>query len=115
MDGREELLDYGKVCRATNHATHAGCQLGKATSVRLSDDLVETLDKLAAAMGRTRAWVIEDAIRYYIENEAENIFSIAEALEEVRSGNAVLIPHEEVMDRLDAKIAEWAGDASHLA
>jgi predicted transcriptional regulator len=81
----------------------------------LSDDLVETLDKLAAAMGRTRAWVIEDAVRYYIDHEAEEIYATAEALEEVRSGKAVMIPHEEMMDRFDRMIDEWAGDESHLA
>jgi predicted transcriptional regulator len=78
----------------------------KAASIRVSEEIIEAVDNRAAAMGRKRQWVIEQAIRRYLDEEGPEVLAIAEALAEYRSGNAVLIPHEEVMDRLDRMIEE---------
>ena len=78
--------------------------MSKVTSIRLDDDLLRKLDQLAGALDRPRAWVIEQAIARYVEEEAWQVAAISEALARYRSGNAVLIPHEEVFRRIDAKI-----------
>lgn len=52
-------------------------------TLRLPADLVERFDKLAAAMDRPRSWVMQRALRQYLEAEgaeiAEDIESLAEA------------------------------------
>lgn len=49
----------------------------------LPADLVERFDKIAAAMGRLRSWVVLRALRQYLEAEGaeieEDIESLAEA------------------------------------
>ena len=72
----------------------------KVTSVRLSDDLVARLDGLAAAMDRSRGWLIEQAIARYVDEEAWQVAAISEALSALRSGEETLTPHAEVMERL---------------
>lgn len=74
------------------------------TSVRLADDLSSQLDMLAAAMDRPKAWLIEQAIRRYVEEQAWQVQAITEALADYRSGNATTVPHDQVMERLEARI-----------
>jgi RHH-type rel operon transcriptional repressor/antitoxin RelB len=56
-----------------------------ATSIRLSPDLAERLNRLAAKTGRTKAFYL----RQIVENglsEMEDYYLAADALERVRSG-----------------------------
>ena len=87
----------------------------EVTSVRLSDELTERLDRLAASLNRPRAWLIEQAILRYVEDEAAQLAAIEQALADYRAGTAKLVPHEEVMKRLDEKIRARQGDAAPLA
>ncbi len=89
--------------------------MARVTSVRLSDELGEKLDRLAASLDRPRAWLIEQAIARYVEDEAWQVAAIGEALEAYRQGRAVLRPHDEVMARLEARLAKHPGDADPLA
>lgn len=89
--------------------------MARVTSVRLSDELATQLDKLAAAVDRPKAWLIEQAISRYVEDEAWQVQAIAEALSEYRSGTATLRSHEDVMRRLETKIRERRSDADNLA
>jgi predicted transcriptional regulator len=87
----------------------------RATSVRLPDELATRLDQLAASLDRPKAWVIEQAIARYVEQEAWQVQAIAEALTEYRQGKATLQPHDEVMGRLERSIRERTRDADPLA
>jgi predicted transcriptional regulator len=78
--------------------------MAKVTSVRLSDELAGQLDRLAASVDRPRAWLIEQAIARYVEEEAWQIAAITEALDEYRQGKASVRPHDEVMRRMEAKM-----------
>ncbi len=89
--------------------------MSKVTSIRLSDELANRLDQLASALDRPRAWLIEQAIARYVEQEAWQIGAITEALTEYRKGGASLRPHDEVMGRLEARVRARADDASPLA
>jgi predicted transcriptional regulator len=90
-------------------------ELVKVTSVRLSDDLAAQLDQLAAITERPRSSHIVEAIQRYLDEEAREAAIIAERLARYDSGNAVVIPHEEVMAELDEWIGAKAGDESSLA
>ena len=85
--------------------------MAKVTSVRLSDKLAARSDELAAALNCPRAWVIEQAITRYIEEEAWQVQAIADALAKYRRGEAITSPHDEVMARLQATIGERTADA----
>jgi len=83
----------------------------KVTSIRLSDEVANKLDRLATAVDRPRAWLIEQAITRYLDEEAWQVAAIEEALASYRSGTMKLVPHEEVMQRLDEKLKARLGDA----
>ena len=93
--------------------TTPGDGMTRVTSVRLSEELVARLDQLAASIDRPRAWLIEQAIARYVEQEAWQVSAISDALAEYRAGSAITRPHDEVMDRLEARIR--AHDADPLA
>ena len=82
----------------------------RVTSLRLGDKLAERLDRLAAAMDRPRAWVIEQAGARHVADEARQLREIAGAPAEHRSGRATLHRHEGVMARLAAPLPA-SGDA----
>ena len=81
----------------------------KVTSIRLEDELSNQLDRLAVALDRPKAWVIEQAIRRYVEEQAWQVQAIQEALDDVRSGQADVVPHEQVMQRREARIRAKLG------
>ncbi len=39
------------------------------TSVRMPDDLLEHLEEIAARLRRSKGWIINDAVREYLERE----------------------------------------------
>ena len=82
--------------------------MGKPTTIRVDDALTRGLDALAAATERSRAWHIEQAIRRYLADEAWQVEAIREALVDYQAGGDDGRPHDEVMDRLGARIRSAA-------
>ncbi len=82
----------------------------RVTTVRLEDELANKLEALAEAMDRPRSWVIEQAIKSYVDEQSWQVEAIGEALEEYRSGKAELVPHEQVMERIEARVRARAGE-----
>lgn len=80
--------------------------MSQITSVRLEDSLAEQLAALCAALDRPKTWVIEQALTRYFEDEAWQVKAIQEALEEVESGRATLISHEDVMRYMEDTFPE---------
>jgi predicted transcriptional regulator len=89
--------------------------VSRVTSVRLSDDLATRLDKLAASLDRPRAWLIEQAIARYLDEQSWQVEAISEALTEYRTGRASLRPHDSVMTRIEDKLRSTSDDADPLA
>ncbi len=88
----------------------------KVTSIRLSDDLAARLDRLAEAIDRPRAWLIDQAIARYLDDEAWQIAAINEALSEYQEGRALLTAHDDLMKRMEEKVrARAVDDAGPLA
>jgi predicted transcriptional regulator len=81
----------------------------KPSSIRLSDELSERVDRLAAALERPRSWVIERAIAAYLDDQEWQVARIREALDDVRGGTAGLISQRHVMADLDAMIEQAVG------
>lgn len=60
----------------------------QTVSVRLDDEVLSTLDKLAKATERSRAWLMAHAVEQYIEHEAWQIEAIQRTLDSLNQGTA---------------------------
>jgi predicted transcriptional regulator len=79
-------------------------------SVRLPADLLEKLDKIAAALERSRSWVLLHAFREYLEDEGQEILAVQQGIEELDRGESV--PSEQVFAEMDEIIARAAAKRS---
>jgi predicted transcriptional regulator len=72
-------------------------------SLRVPADLIETLDKIAAALERPRSWVMLRALRQYIADEGQEVLDVQEGIAELDRGEG--IPIEDVLAEMDEIIA----------
>lgn len=56
------------------------------TTIRLDKSTMERLDKLADVLGRSRAWVIKEAVSQYLEREEKYFRGVQQGLGEARQG-----------------------------
>jgi predicted transcriptional regulator len=73
------------------------------TSVRVPDDMLSRLESTAARLRRSKGWIINDALREYLEREERRIQRLEEtrqALDEVDAGD--LVEGDEVLAWLDS-------------
>ena len=78
-------------------------------SVRVSPELREQLDQLAATLDRSRNWVINEAIEQFLEVQQWQVAIIKERLAEAESGRGTLIPHEVVKERQRERLKKKLG------
>jgi predicted transcriptional regulator len=76
-------------------------------TIRTESDTVDKIGAIAQAMDRSRNWVIEDALRQYIDHQAWYLEGIEQAQESLKAGKG--IPHEEVMAEISELINERIG------
>ncbi|ALH82033.1 CopG family ribbon-helix-helix protein [Sphingopyxis macrogoltabida] len=72
-------------------------------SARVDDAILDDLDRIAAFHDRSRAWVIARLLQQAVVRELEYVELVEPALEDVAAGR--LIPHEEVMAEVRARLA----------
>ena len=68
-------------------------------SARIPESLGAQIDQLATVLDRNRSWIVEEALRAYIEDEIEFIKAVQEGLDAYEAGR--VIPHEEVIARFE--------------
>ncbi len=73
-------------------------------SLRVPADLIETLDKIAAALERPRSWVMLRALRQYIADEGQEVLDVQEGIAEAERGE--MVPIEDVLAEMDEIIAK---------
>ena len=76
----------------------------KSITIRTEPDIVEKLSVLAKSMERSRNWVIEDALKQYIEQQARYVEGVEQAITSLERGEG--IAHEDLMAEMDALIDE---------
>jgi predicted transcriptional regulator len=79
---------------------------GSTITVRTDPEISTKIAALAQVMDRSRNWVIEEALKQYIETQAWQIEGIQQA--QVSLSRAEGIPFESVMDEMEALIEEKA-------
>lgn len=75
----------------------------QATSVRLDDETLERVGKMAEAMERPRAWLMAKAIKDYVDREERFISEVKKGVEAADAGR--LIDHSDVKAKWEAKRA----------
>ena len=70
---------------------------------RTDPDLAGKVAALASSMDRSRNWVIEEALRQYVETQAWQIEGIKAAIDSLDKGEG--IPHEQVMAEMEALLS----------
>lgn len=71
----------------------------KSITIRTDPDLVKQIGALADALDRSRNWVIEDALKQYLAQQAWYLEGIRQAQASLEQGRG--IPHEALMDELE--------------
>ncbi len=72
------------------------------TSFRLDEDLHERLDSIASKLRRSKGWIINDALRFYIEREERRqrmLEETEEAIADIEAGR--IVSGDEVMKWLE--------------
>ncbi|MBI2707953.1 MAG: ribbon-helix-helix protein, CopG family [Proteobacteria bacterium] len=77
-------------------------------SVRVAPELMQQLDQLALAEGRTRSFIAEEALKRYVKEESWQVQAIHHALETADAGEAKFADHGEVKTWLKS----WGSSAT---
>lgn len=79
---------------------------GSTITIRTEPEVAAKITALAQAMARSRNWVIEEALKQYIETQGWQIEGIKQAQAALARGEG--IPFEDVMDEMDALVEDKA-------
>ena len=71
-------------------------------SLRMDEENIDRVDRLASAMGRSRAWVLNQATKRYLEYEEWFVQQVEEGIEDIKRGNTV--SNEQVLAEIRRKI-----------
>jgi predicted transcriptional regulator len=74
-------------------------------TIRTDPDLAGKVAALASAMDRSRNWVIEEALRQYVETQVWQIEGIKEAIASFDRGEG--IPHDQAMAEVEALLSAY--------
>lgn len=70
-------------------------------TTRVDRETLDLLDRLAAAQGRSRAWVVARAVERQAKQEAEFLDFLQQGIDDLDLGRS--ISHEELVERIKAR------------
>lgn len=76
----------------------------QSITIRTESNTIDKISAIAQAMDRSRNWVIEDALKQYIDQQTWYLEGIQQAQTSLAAGKG--IPHEEVMAEISKLINE---------
>ena len=71
-------------------------------SLRMDDEKIDRIDRLAIELGRSRAWVLNQAADRYLDYEEWFVRQVRDGIADAESGKT--LPHDQVMAELRGKI-----------
>lgn len=77
----------------------------KATTVRIDDNVLDRVDGLATDLSRSRSWVINQAIKQFLDYEEWFVQEVKDGLKEVENGE-IATPEEAA-----ARFRKWGANA----
>jgi predicted transcriptional regulator len=75
----------------------------KATSVRLDDETLAKIGRMAGAMDRPRAWLMAEAIKQYVAREEWFLLEVEKGAKAAEEGR--LTDHKDIKAKWEAKLA----------
>ena len=76
----------------------------QTTSIRLEDEKLSRIDRLATAIDRSRSWVMNQAIEQYLDHEEWFAQAVVEGVEAADRGD--LVSHGEAVTAARDRIAK---------
>jgi RHH-type transcriptional regulator, rel operon repressor / antitoxin RelB len=73
-------------------------------AARVDADLDAELSRLATATGRSKSWLINEALRSYVANERQFLAAVEEGKQALRDGR--VIDHQTVVTAFERLIAQ---------
>ncbi len=102
LRGRVDFADCVKIA-----CNHLDCivmtRSTRNISVRMPEESIERVDRLAKALGRSRAWVLNQAAEHYLDYEEWFVREVQAGLQEAREGQ--LQEHDAIVEAWEAKRA----------
>ncbi len=81
----------------------------RTASIRVEQDTLERLDRLARSMDRSRSWIVHQAIQQYLDYEDWFVEEVEKGIAAADRGE--LISHGEVMTETRRRIVKDRKDA----
>jgi len=78
----------------------------KVTSIRLPDELVDRLDRIARSLDHSRGWVIRQALARYAEEQETHVSAIHSAIDELEASSPLAHAHHKVIAALERMIED---------
>ncbi len=76
---------------------------GKVASVRMGEEKLQRIDKLAKTTNRSRGWLINQAVDQYLEYEEWYLKAVEAGMDDIKEGR--IISHEELKKDWENKLA----------
>lgn len=76
---------------------------GKTASVRMDEEKLKRLDKLAGITRRSRGWLINEAVDRYLSYEEWYLKAVEAGMDDAKAGR--LTPHEDIKKEWEDKLA----------
>ncbi len=73
-----------------------------SVSLRLDDETLNLLDKMAHIEDRSRSWLMAQAIKDYVANQIWQIEAIAQAVNKMDKGESKFVDHKQVETWVDS-------------
>jgi predicted transcriptional regulator len=61
----------------------------KTVSTRISGELAEQVEKLSSVLGRTKSWLLRNALQTYVASERQFVDAVHEGVDAYRAGEVV--------------------------
>ena len=63
--------------------------LSDPIALRLPEDMLKDIETIAKATDRTRSWVIVRALKYYLQQEGNDILQVLQGEKQIENGEAI--------------------------
>ena len=67
-------------------------------SLRTEEEIIQTIDQIAESLDRNRNWIINEAIKNYLELHHWQVEQVRKGIADAEAGRT--LSHEEVKDRI---------------
>jgi predicted transcriptional regulator len=85
-----------------HHMPDGGKQSTAALSVRVSAELIASLDRIATALDRPRSWVVVRGLEFFLSTKGREVLEDVESIAALRRGEG--IPADVTLAKLDAVV-----------